>query len=135
MSEWVFEGDRSRRNMTVWAILKRYAPSYARHMFDDNTVVKAFYESANGGVNPFDMPICKVCNRPGMRVQDPVLIKEPIKIDPVTGEVTDKVNCYCELHGVTYDTKDLRRFLIEDLKLNPEVIIKIEYALLGEMYV
>ena len=132
--EWRLDNTINRRNMRVWAILKNYVPTYAKHMFEDNKVIEAFYRSENGGINPLDMPICKVCNKPGVAVEDSAFNKIPVTVDPVTGEVLDRLNCYCDLHGITYNTKDLRRYLIEDLNLNPEIIFKIEMALIGEMY-
>lgn len=129
--EWHLDDTVNKHNLYVMSILKNYCPAYAKHMFEDNRVVEAFYRSANGGVNPMSMPICKICHKPGSRVEDPAFNKGPATIDPVTGEPKDRVNCYCENHGITYDTKELRRYLIEDLGLNPEIIMKIELALIS----
>lgn len=128
--EWFMDGKVSKRNLYIMSILKNYCPSYAKHMFEDNRVIEAFYRYSVGNVNPMSMPICKTCHKPGMRVEDPAFNKGPAVLDPVTGEPTERINCYCENHGITYDTKELRRYLIEDLELNPEVIFKIEMALL-----
>lgn len=127
--KWYMDGGINKKNLYVLSILRNYCPSYARHMFSGNTVLEAFYLSDKGGINPMDMPVCSVCQRPGVRVGDPTFDKLPDKYDSVTGELVERINCYCDLHGITYDTKDLRHYLLEDLNLNPEVILKIEMAL------
>jgi hypothetical protein len=133
---WVYENTENARNIAVLNTLKDICPAYARHMFDNNRVVEAFVLSTKGGVDPFDMPICKAdgCNRPGTRVQDPAFAKQPHQyVKDEFGEevLVDKMDCYCELHGITHDTKDLRSFLIEDLKIPPEAIMQLEILLYG----
>lgn len=127
--QWYLDGGINKKNLRVLAILKNYVPSYSKFMFESNETIRAFYMSDKGGINPLDMPICKSCFKPGVRVGDPTFDKLPDKYDPVTGELVERINCYCDLHGITYDTKDLRHYLLEDLNLNPEVILKIEMAL------
>jgi hypothetical protein len=129
--KWVFENTNNRRNIAVFKTLKDICPKYAEHMFDNNRLVEAFYMSDKGGINPFSMPICKICNRPGTRIADPAFMKRPHKCDPDTGALVDEINCYCELHGVTYDTKDLRSYLIEDEKIPMEAIMQLELLLYG----
>ena len=126
--KWVLDSTINKKNLYVLSILKNYCPSYAKHMFDDNRVVEAFYMSDKGGIDPFDMPICKICNKPGVRVADKTFNRIPHQYD-ANGELIDKMNCWCDNHGVTYDTKDLRHYLIEDLKLNPEIIMQMELTL------
>lgn len=130
--KWVLDNTINAKNVMVWKILKEVCPSYARHMFDENRVVEAFYMSDKGGINPLDMPICKVdgCNRPGVHINDPAF-KDPPKYDQETGELIERLNCYCDKHGATYNTKNLRSFLIEDLKIDPKVIMQMELILYG----
>lgn len=131
--KWVLGDSKiNPRNVMVWKMLKESCPLYAKHMFDENRVVEAFYMSDKGGINPLDMPICKVdgCNRPGTRIDDPTF-KEPDKFDPETGAIIPRINCYCEKHGISYKTKDLRSFLVEDLKINPNLILEMELMLYG----
>lgn len=117
--------------MAVLQTLKDVCPAYARHMFDHNKVVEAFVMSTKGGIDPFDLPICKECSRPGTPVEDPAFNKTPHQYDPDTGECTDRRNCYCDMHGITYDTKVLRDYLVEDLKIPPEAVMQCELILYG----
>ena len=120
--QWVYDNTNNRRNAAVFKTLKDICPTYANHMFDNNRIVEAFFLSDKGGVNPFNMPICGTCNRPGTRIEDPAFMK--------TSKI-DRINCYCEMHGVTYNVKDLRTYLIEDIKLPPIAIMQLELLLYG----
>lgn len=130
---WYLDDTVNKRNLYVLSILKNYCPAYAKHMFEGNRVVEAFYNSSNGGINPLDMPICKVCFKPGVRVQDSAFSKVEEKFDPITGEFVEKINCFCDIHGITYDTMDMRHYLLEEVKLNSSVLLKIEMALYGKV--
>jgi hypothetical protein len=127
---WVYENTENARNIAVLKTLKDICPSYAKHMFDHNRVVEAFVLSTKGGVDPFDMPICGVCNKPGVGIEDPAFNKLPHQFDE-NGELIDRINCYCDNHGITYNTKNLRAYLIEDLKVPSEAIMQIELLLYG----
>jgi hypothetical protein len=129
--KWVLDNTINKKNLYILMILKNHCPIYAKHMFEDNRVVEAFYMSDKGGIDPFDMPICKECLKPGVRVEDPAFNKMPHQYNE-NGELIERVNCWCDNHGITYDTKDLRHYLIEDLKLNPEIIMRMDLALYGE---
>lgn len=129
--KWILDDTKNNKNLAVLEILKQYFPAYADHMFSGNRVVEAFYMSDRGGINPLDMPICKVCDRPGVGVDDPAHKGPTFKINELTGEVTRRLNCYCDLHGATYDTKCLREYLVEDLGMNPKVLFQIEVVLYG----
>jgi len=129
--QWFLDDTVNSKNMMVLDILKEYYPKYAAHMFSNNRVVEAFFNSDKGGINPLNMPVCKICDRPGVGVEDPSFKGPSFKIDEVTGQPIKRVNCYCDLHGATYDTKDLRRYLIEDLGMNPKTLFKIEVILYG----
>ena len=129
--EWFLGDEQSDKNLAVLEILKQACPSYAKHMFDGNRVMEAFFKSGKGGINPLDMPICKTCHRPGMGVENPNYKGPSFKFDEVSGQVTKRLNCHCDLHGATYDTKDLRRYLVEDIGINPKTIFMIEVILYG----
>lgn len=128
--KWVLDDTINKKNLYILSILKNYCPAYAKHMFEDNRVVEAFYMSDKGGIDPFDMPICKVCNKPGVRCADKEFNRAPHRYDE-QGNLIDKINCWCDNHGVTYDTKTLREYLLEDLNLNPEIIMQMELTLYG----
>lgn len=128
--QWVLDNTNNRRNLAVLKTLKDICPKYAEHMFDNNRIVEAFLMSDKGGINPFSMPVCKICNRPGSKVADPAFMKKPHQYNDI-GEVINEINCYCELHGITYNTKDLRSFLIEDEKIPMEAIMQLELILYG----
>jgi hypothetical protein len=128
--KWVFDNTNNRRNMAVLKTLKDICPKYANHMFDHNRIVEAFFMSDKGGINPFSMPICGSCNKPGTRIEDPAFMKLPHQYDK-DGKLADRINCYCEVHGITYNTKDLRSFLIEDEKIPMEAIMQLELLLYG----
>jgi len=131
--EWHLGDIKNSKNIAVLEILKEYVPSYAKHMFSSNMVLQAFYMSDKGGINPLNMPICKVCARPGVGVDDPSFKGPSFKLNELTGEVTKRINCYCDLHGATYDTKDLRSYLIEDLGMNPKIVFQMEVILYGSI--
>lgn len=131
--KWSLDDTMNSKNLAVLEILRLYHPSYAKHMFSGNEVIRAFYMSDKGGINPLNMPICKVCHRPGVGVDDPSYKGPSFKVDAVTGEVKKRVNCYCDLHGATYDTKELRQYLIEDLGMNPKIVFQMEVILYGSV--
>lgn len=120
---WVLDNANNNRNRAVLKTLKDICPKYADHMFDHNRIFEAFYMSDKGGINPFNMPLCGICEKPGTRIEDPAFIKQP--------DATDRLNCYCENHGITYNVKDLRLYLIEDLKIPPTAIMQLELLLYG----
>jgi len=130
---WTLDDTTNSKNLAVLEILRQYVPSYAKHMFSSNRVVEAFYRSDKGGINPLEMPVCGKCYRPGVGVGDPSFKGPSFKVNEVTGEVTKRINCYCDLHGATYDTKDLRSYLIEDLGMNPKIVFQMEVILYGGM--
>lgn len=130
---WYLDDTTNSKNLAVLNILKEYVPSYAKYMFEGNEVIRAFYMSDKGGINPLSMPVCGKCARPGVGVADPSYKGPSFKVDAVTGEVTKRLNCYCDLHGATYDTKDLRSYLIEDLGMNPKIVFQMEVILYGSI--
>lgn len=91
--EWKLDDTINSKNLMVLDILKAYFPSYAEHMFSNNRVVEAFFKSDKGGINPLNMPVCKVCARPGVGIEDPTFKGPSFKVDEVTGEVTKRLNC------------------------------------------
>lgn len=128
--KWVLDNTENKRNRAVLKTLKDICPKYAEHMFDNNRVVEAFVMSTKGGINPFNMPICGTCNKPGTRIEDPAFMRQPHQRDK-DGKLVDRINCYCEQHGITYNTKDLRSYLVEDLKVPAEAIMQMELILYG----
>lgn len=147
---WFLSDKANTQNIKAEQLVKEALPTYASHMFDHNRIVEAFTKSAYGGVDFFDLPVCKECFKPGMQVGDKAYICEDKYIGPADMEsyciqnkeqlkadglyevyFREGIACYCETHGVTKDTKTVREYFIEDLKIPAKVLLQIELQYYG----